>query len=93
MLLRSFCSALIACLSLLPLSAQAQDTPPDYVIEQFGTPPSIPDGPLPEHIERAVRTVFIDGMQSTEWTREKQEALYEISQSCLLYTSPSPRDS
>lgn len=81
MRLRSFLAALVACLSLLPLSVQAQGTLPDYVIEKFGSPPPIPEGPLPANLERAVRTVFIDGMQNTDWTRDKEAALFEISES------------
>ena len=73
--------ALLACLFLPPQGAQAQEQLPDYVVEKFGTPPDIPTGPLSPDIERAVRTIFIDGMQSSDWSRDKQTALYEITQS------------
>ena len=71
--------AMLLALSLWPVQTQAQSEPlPDYVIEKFGTPPPIPTGPLPEHLQSAVRVLFIDGMDNSHWSDEKQTALSEI---------------
>ncbi len=82
MLSRLISAALIASLSLSPIMSAAQSTAlPDYVVEKFGTPPDIPSGPLPEPLQRAVNTLFIDGIGDSGWDRDKQSALYEITQS------------
>ena len=64
-------------------SAQAQTVPdlPDYVIEEFGTPPAIPEGPLSDALQAAVRTAFIDSMTQSTWGRDQEIALSEIAAS------------
>ena len=82
MLSRLISAALIASLSLAPVMSVAQTAPlPDYVTDKFGTPPAIPTGPLSETLQRAVNTLFIDGIGASAWGRDKQTALYEITQS------------
>lgn len=69
--------------SLLAPAAYAQEATslPDYVIEEFGTPPSVPTGPLPGPLEAAVQTAFIDSVEQSTWGRDQLLALYEISES------------
>lgn len=76
-------TSLIA-LSLFCSSAlQAQEaTPlPDYIIEQFGEPPIVPKGPLPEALQSAVQIAFVDSMVKSGWGSDQQLALDVIAQS------------
>ncbi|MEM7296251.1 MAG: DUF3179 domain-containing (seleno)protein [Pseudomonadota bacterium] len=68
-------------------AAQGATTPlPDYVVEEFGTPPSaIPTGPLSEDLARAVRTVFVESLDSSAWGSDQIIALEAIK------TSGDPR--
>lgn len=63
-----------------PTLAQ-ETTLPAYVIEQFGTPPPIPDGPLPEEIDAAVQALFIDAVQQSLWGQDQVVALDKIAAS------------
>jgi hypothetical protein len=54
---------------------------PDYVIEQFGQPPTIPEGPLSEELQAAVRVVFIDSLETSTWLGEQVDALEKIANS------------
>ncbi len=54
---------------------------PDYVIEQFGTPPEIPEGPLSEAVQAAVQVAFIDSMVESSWGINQTLALDAISES------------
>ncbi|MGB7432720.1 MAG: DUF3179 domain-containing (seleno)protein, partial [Ahrensia sp.] len=63
-----------------PLLAQ-ETTLPAYVIEQFGTPPPIPDGPLSKEIEAAVQAVFIDAVQQSQWGADQAAALDKVAAS------------
>jgi len=35
---------------------------PDYVIEQYGNPPAVPEGPLSEKLRDAMQVAFVDSM-------------------------------
>ncbi|PJI86060.1 uncharacterized protein DUF3179 [Yoonia maricola] len=67
--------------------AQAQSaTPlPDYVVAEFGQPPFVPDGPISENLQEAVRIVFVDSLEQSLWGPEQETALSEIA------TSGDPR--
>lgn len=54
---------------------------PDYVLEKFGEPPAIPEGPLSDDVTAAVKVAFIDAMENSSWDRDQSVALNEISQS------------
>ncbi|MEO0665204.1 MAG: DUF3179 domain-containing (seleno)protein [Pseudomonadota bacterium] len=71
---------LLACLLALPAQAE-RDPLPDHVVAAFGTPPAVPEGPLSPEIEDAVRIVFIDALERSEWGSEQQDALALISAS------------
>jgi len=51
---------------------------PANVIEQFGKPPAIPEGPLSKNLKAAVQTAFIDGVTQSDWGRDQTLALDEI---------------
>ena len=65
----------------LGLHAQTADTLPDYVIEEFGQPPAIPDGPLPERLQSAVRTAFVESVRQSVWGEDQELALEEVAAS------------
>jgi hypothetical protein len=74
----------ILMLSLLqptPLQAQQSAPLPDYVIEKFGTPPPVPQGPISQTLQNAVQTVFVDSLAQSLWETEQQDALKEIANS------------
>ena len=61
---------------------------PDYVIAEYGTPPEIPIGPLSQELQDAVRTVFVDSLERSEWTSVQSEALEKLAASgnaCMDY--------
>lgn len=71
---------------LLMTSAQAQTEPlPDYVIAEFGQPPAIPTGPLSQDLQNALRAVFDDTLENSQWGRDQTIALDQIT------TSDDPR--
>lgn len=75
---------LLVALSLFwPDAPRAQDAAPlpDYVIETFGTPPPIPEGPLSEDVQAAVQVAFVDSVAQSGWGRDQTLALEEISAS------------
>ena len=53
---------LITLFCALPLLADEHTPLPDYVIEEFGRPPSVPTGLLPTHVAMAVNTAFADAV-------------------------------
>jgi len=53
----------------MPLAAKAQDLPA-YVIEEFGEPPAVPDGPLAPDLAEAVRVAFVVPATQTRWGTE-----------------------
>ena len=76
--------ALVTALSLMSITiAQAQDRAPlpDHVIRQFGEPPAIPDGPLSDSLQAAVKTAFIDSVVQSTWGNDQTLAMIEISES------------
>ncbi|WP_282609993.1 DUF3179 domain-containing (seleno)protein [Pelagibius sp. Alg239-R121] len=63
------------------LRAQEAAPLPDYAVEQFGTPPAIPEGPLTEALRAAVEVAFVDAMDRGTWGPDQVVALDEISKS------------
>ncbi len=72
---------LVPMTAVIANTAQARDALPDHVIERFGTPPDIPQGPLSEDLARAVDAVFIEGIANDLWGRDQEIALQEIADS------------
>ncbi len=61
--------------------AQQSAPLPSYVIQEFGQPPAVPQGPLPGNIQAAVQMAFIDSMTQSTWGRDQTLALREIGES------------
>ncbi|MEM7530459.1 MAG: hypothetical protein AAF416_22975, partial [Pseudomonadota bacterium] len=78
-----FAVSLMALASFHFASSQAEEAAPlpDYVIEAFGHPPTVPNGPLSADLKAAVRVVFIDSVQQSLWGQEQARALEEIARS------------
>ncbi len=64
-------------------AGQAQAAPPlpDHVIERFGTPPAIPEGPLSADLQAAIHVVFVESVSQSFWGRDQAIALDEIVRS------------
>jgi len=74
--------AVAATICLAPVAqAQTSASLPDYIIEEFGTPPALVNGPLSPSVKRAVKTVFVDSLRQSDWGRDQQLALTEIAES------------
>ncbi|GFE51562.1 hypothetical protein So717_33150 [Roseobacter cerasinus] len=54
---------------------------PDYVIEEFGHPPAVPDGPLAPQMQFALRVAFVDSVVLSTWDENQSLALAEIASS------------
>ena len=81
---RIFLLAALVMLSLFwsnALRAKEAAPLPDYVIEQFGKPPAVPEGPLSKEVQTAVRMAFIESMTQSVWGRDQTLALDEIVES------------
>ena len=63
-----------------PVDLKAEETPklPAYVIEKFGKPPSIPNGPFSDELHAAVRVAFVDSMREQAWGPDQSLALDKI---------------
>ncbi len=80
--LRLILSTLLGLLFLLPTLGAAQDSSlPDYVVEEFGAPPPIPDGPLSPELESAIQTAFVDSVVDSRWGDPQEAALETVSAS------------
>lgn len=64
-------------------AVQAQDTAPlpDYVIAEFGTPPAIPQGPLPTDLRGALDRVVAQSLEQSDWDAGDTDAFDIIGQS------------
>ncbi len=67
--------ALLLALSLLGHGAGATEDLPDYVIAEFGTPPTVPATPLSGDLRAALQTAFVDSITRSEWGPPQDEAL------------------
>jgi len=81
---RAFLMASLITLSvLLSYAVRAQDTAtlPDYVIEQFGTPPEIPQAPLSGDLQTALNILVAISLDQSSWDPGDRDALDLIAQS------------
>ncbi len=60
------------------VSAQSPQTLPSYVIEEFGAPPPIPDGPLSFDVKAALQVALVDSLVNSSWNIEQEIALDTI---------------
>ena len=63
------------------LRAESAAPLPDYVIEQFGKPPAVPEGPLSEDLKAAVQVAFVDSVTQSTWGSDQTAALQDIAKS------------
>ncbi len=61
--------------------ALSADPLPDYVVDEFGQPPSIPDAPLSSAMQFALRVAFVDSVSLGTWDENQDLALAEIAKS------------
>ncbi len=81
---RVFLTALLVTFSLLwfdTVQAQEAEPLPDYVIKQYGNPPTVPKGPLSKEIQSAVQVAFVDLVTEGSWGRDQTLALVKIVES------------
>ncbi len=64
-----------------PLKAQDANLLPDYVVEEFGEPPVVPDTPLSSAMQFAVRVAFVDSVTLSTWDENQDQALAKIAAS------------
>lgn len=82
--LATYCVTVCALFATTLGLAQADEhstTLPSHVIERFGQPPELKQGPLTPALQTAVDTVFIDGFKDTGWTPAQTESLDIIAKS------------
>ena len=63
------------------LSAQDSNPLPDYVVEQFGVAPPVPDEPLSPAIQFAARVAFVDSTALSVWDKNQELAVAAIGRS------------
>ncbi len=68
-----------------PTNAQSNDPLPDYVTQEYGTPPAIPSGALSDAVQEAVQVVFVDSAKYSAWGPEQDDAL------AVIIASDDPR--
>ena len=81
---RIFLIASLVTLSLFwfdALRAQEAAPLPDYVIQKFGKPPAVPQGPLSRELQSAVKAAFGDSSTKSTWGQDQTIALVEIAKS------------
>ena len=78
---RGLIGAGLVAVSLAGASKVHADDTPAYVVEQFGTPPTIPTGPVSEELQDAMRVAFIEAMENSSWGRDQTVALSTIAES------------
>ncbi|WP_421983810.1 DUF3179 domain-containing (seleno)protein [Roseibium sp.] len=75
-------SIMALCVSWTGVSqAEQASALPGYVIEQYGAPPEIPDGPLSDSLKAAVDAAFVDSIKQSAWGRDQTLALTEVADS------------
>jgi len=73
--------SLIGLALIGPQSGAAQSDLSDYVIAEFGVPPTIPDGALSAELQHAVAIVFVESLAQSLWTSKQEDALKLIAAS------------
>ncbi len=79
-LLASACFAFLT-LGPAPALADAHAGLPDYVVEEFGHPPPIPEGPVSNAMQFALRVAFVDSVTLGVWDENQTQAIAEIAKS------------
>ena len=79
-LITTMCLALLFALSTASRGFSAGPLP-DYVIEEFGEPPAVPDAPMSPAMQFALRVAFVDSVSLGTWDQNQDLALAEIAKS------------
>ena len=66
-------------LAAFATAAPGQEPLPDYVIAEFGQPPTIPEGSLSPGLLAAVQAAFVDTAAQASWGAEQIAALEVIA--------------
>ena len=82
---RNVAAFVVFVLLCLP-TVHAKDKPalPNHVVDRYGIPPMVPEGPLPESLQKAVRGAFVSSLAPIGsvtrliWGQEQSKALAEI---------------
>ncbi|MEM9099720.1 MAG: DUF3179 domain-containing (seleno)protein [Pseudomonadota bacterium] len=61
--------------------AQSASSLPAYAIEEFGQPPAVPEGPLPEALHASLQTAVTDGIVQGAWGGAQIDALKDVAAS------------
>ncbi len=82
-MIRTFARFILLPLALcaVALSASAQTDLPDYVVEEFGLPPAIPEGPLSPELEAALLRAVEIGRDQADWDLRDTRAYDTIAAS------------
>ena len=67
--------------SATALTAQSESNLPPYVIEEFGLPPTVPEGPLSDELRQALKATFVDSVASSSWGEDQNAGLMQVAQS------------
>ncbi len=81
---RLFIIAILATFNFFWIDAPRAQEPaplPDHVMERFGAPPAVPEGPLSQAVQSAVQVAFIESMVQNAWGPDQTAALEEIADS------------
>ena len=73
--------AALALLSFDALRAPAAAQLPEYVIDKYGKPPTVPEGPLSKELQSAVRVAFVDSTTQSKWEKAQETAIRQIAKS------------
>ena len=72
-------SLVAACLLPAGLARATEGaSPTDYAIEQFGHPPDVPEGAMPDALTQAIDVAFFGAVERSGWGPEQSAALDEI---------------
>ncbi len=79
---RVLLAALLLVASPCPVLAQQAATAlPAHVVDAFGAPPKVPNGPLQANLDAALQTAFVESLERSTWGIDQQEALANIGKS------------
>ena len=71
----------ICSVAISPTHALTSKSLSDFIDEEFGSAPAVPDGPLSPAMLFAARVAFIDSTTLSVWDKNQQQALAAIAQS------------
>ncbi|MEM1413208.1 MAG: DUF3179 domain-containing (seleno)protein, partial [Pseudomonadota bacterium] len=81
--LKALTAGLLALAALWsePVHPDSKESLPAYAIEQFGTPPTVPEEPISDALHAALRVAFVDSIEQRRWGPEQEAALELVTAS------------